>query len=348
MSNITDFYKDKYPAMRSDGNRILSFTDAAGEYEELKSGVLIHDLYYRDIVKLAGEEAFDFLHRISTNELNSLRDNEQKNTIFVNEKGRIIDRVTAFKFRDHALLLCNAGKGNMVEAWLERFIIMEDLVPKDISETYATLEVLGKQAESFLISLFGKAVELIDNKRFLHLSFEKINVVIAKIFYSENDYRFTVLLPAEDHDRFVEILLSNNTIFNVGMCGEEAYELFRINKITPAENELWDKFNPHEASLTSEISLTKGCFIGQEVIARLDTYDKVQKKLVKVKTDSKYDKLPVQLVDKDGNDAGWYTSQAAHEINGKYYGLAYIRKQYLEKDSTIYIDDEEDIILEIC
>ena len=63
--------------------------------------------------------------------------------------------------------------------------------------------------------------------------------------------------------------------------GTEACEALRVTLGVPAHgSELGDAYNPLEAGLMGAISFTKGCYIGQEVIARLDTYQKVQRRLV--------------------------------------------------------------------
>ncbi len=67
----------------------------------------------------------------------------------------------------------------------------------------------------------------------------------------------------------------------VPRMGFAAYETFRIARGIPdIGRELTNDFNPFEVGLRDAISMTKGCYIGQEVIARLDTYQKVKRKLV--------------------------------------------------------------------
>ena len=67
----------------------------------------------------------------------------------------------------------------------------------------------------------------------------------------------------------------------------ETFEAARIEAGVPAMgSELDERTIPHEAGIVSwTVSFTKGCYIGQEVVARLDTYDKVQRRLVRVVTD---------------------------------------------------------------
>jgi len=349
MNKIPQSIIDRYPNLVVEGLNIKVYSSMDEEYNALKKGVVIRDVSGKGVVKLAGEEAFDFIHRLSTNDIKDIKENERRNTIFTNDKGRFIDRVTVFRFRDHALLVGGVDKGALLSAWLDRYIIMEDLSVFDLTEHYSVFEIIGPQSESYLTALLGRAVDMMDNKRVIHLNFERINVIIAKIEVKENMFRYTLVVPADEHDNFLELLLNNNSIFDVKMCGENAYDLFRIENNIPGDTgELIDKFNPHEAGLINEVSFSKGCYIGQEVIARLDTYDKVQKKLVRVKSGVIFNNLPAQLVDSEGNDAGFLTSLAKTSFNGAFPGLAYVRNKFIENGAKLYIDDEAEILIEIC
>jgi folate-binding protein YgfZ len=85
------------------------------------------------------------------------------------------------------------------------------------------------------------------------------------------------------------------------MVGEKAFDYYRvINKVPKKPNEINDNFNPHEAGLIHEVSFTKGCYIGQEVIARLHTYDKVQKNIKKVRIENiEETATPVELFNEE-------------------------------------------------
>jgi aminomethyltransferase len=79
------------------------------------------------------------------------------------------------------------------------------------------------------------------------------------------------------------------------------------------------------------ISFTKGCYIGQEVIARLKTYDKVQKQLFGVCFDEKLDiDEQFTLYDEEENEVGFVTSTTFSYKFMKYIGLGIIRKSFLE------------------
>jgi len=120
--------------------------------------------------------------------------------------------------------------------------------------------------------------------------------------------------------------------FDFNFVGEDAWNLYRIEQGIPvAPYEINDKFNPHELNLLDMVSFTKGCYIGQEVIARLRTYDKVQKQLFGVVFDVQPDRdEQFTLYDDVENEVGYVTSTAFSYKLKKYIGLGIIRNSFLQ------------------
>ena len=86
-----------------------------------------------------------------------------------------------------------------------------------------------------------------------------------------------------------------------------------------------DDFNPLEAGLIGCIDFAKGCYIGQEVIARLDTYRKVQKYLVKLAFDPGVSVTQGTTLIQEGRAVGRVTSAASIPTTGDTVALAYVR-----------------------
>lgn len=141
--------------------------------------------------------------------------------------------------------------------------------------------------------------------------------------------------------RLADYIVSQETPFNIQLIGSEASEYYRIEKGFPGvPNELNDLYNPHELYLNKLINGTKGCYIGQEVIARLETYDKVQKKLVHVRFLENYNnevQLPAPLFDEASNEIGTLTSVNPELPGKKQLGLALIKKAYLQYGKEFHV-----------
>jgi len=117
----------------------------------------------------------------------------------------------------------------------------------------------------------------------------------------------------------------------------ELAEVLRIRLLLPrAPNELNDGFTPYDVGLTDLISFNKGCYVGQEVIARLSTYGKVRRGLAVVSFPEKLSlSVPATLANAAGEALGEITSLAEDQRLGRTFGLAVVKLDgFLETDKV--------------
>jgi folate-binding protein YgfZ len=326
-----------------DGRKIFKqFASTDDEICSLSDGVGLRDLSNRGILELEGKDVLDFFHRISTNSLKNVQANSVVQTIFTTEKGRIIDAATIINFDDRQLLVCSHAHVNKIRSWISKYIITDDVRINDPVGKYVLLELLGPQADSFMTLVSGNAVNEVGLNKFKSLSSEGVLFYITKLKDRNGKIKFWIWLNPDNAVRLVDYMLGNKGVFNFNLIGENAYKCYRISQGFPsAPNEINDSYNPHEANLTDLVSFTKGCYIGQEVIARLDTYDKVQKHLTGISFDEPVESnSQFNLYDEAGNEAGKITSTVYSKKCGKTIGLAYIKNAYLQEDTRLIAKDE--------
>ena len=148
--------------------------------------------------------------------------------------------------------------------------------------------------------------------------------------------RDRLITQIENSEKLLDYLLNHKSVFDLEMIGEDVFDRYRvINKVPKGGREISDKYNPHEANLSKEISFTKGCYIGQEVIARLETYDKVQKHLKKFLINSNNISLPAELLNADKEVACTITTLTQNLEQNKFEGLGYFGKSAIERNSEM-------------
>jgi folate-binding protein YgfZ len=117
----------------------------------------------------------------------------------------------------------------------------------------------------------------------------------------------------------------------------EAWDAYRITNGMPAMDREFGLFNnPLEARLTGAISDDKGCYTGQEVIARLQTYRKVQRQLMGVELSDAAN--PGDKLTADGKNVGELTS-VTDKLDGKVYGLALVTSAHATDGTTLTTPD---------
>jgi folate-binding protein YgfZ len=263
------------------------------------------DVSGRVVLRLVGADGLDFIQRISTNDIAALQLGQSKQTILTNEKGRIIDVVTVHRAAESRLMLLGQSKDSaQLIPWIEKYIIMEDIHVEDLTSSTAQYLIYDYKAE--------------DHVRFTSFSSPE-TIALSEEFGSLRLVR--VISPRELKGSAEEAL----SAMDLTHRPVEEFEEFRVtNGIPGALAELTPQYNPLEANLGTLISWTKGCYIGQEVIARLDTYKKVQRHLVTMSMSALPDGLPISFQNTEG-EAGVITSAATIAETGEIRGIGFLK-----------------------
>ena len=315
---------------------VKEFNGLEPELHSLFKGVGLKDSSAEGILELRGKDVLDFLHRITTNAVKDIPKGSSSDTIFTTEKGRIIDVSKILNFDAHQLVLCSAENKVKVIRWIEKYVIMDDVNVTDASGKYAVLDLIGPQADSFITLICGKSVNEIQPNSFKVINSEGVIFILLKFADKLGNNTYKIIADMEQGLDIVKYMIENKGPFDFNLIGEEAYNNYRIELGIPsAENELNDDFNPHEAGLRDLISFTKGCYIGQEVIARLDTYDKVQKHLMGVCSPVPFEGSELLLHSHENKEAGKITSTTYSNRLKKHIGLAYVRKNYQQEGNKL-------------
>lgn len=323
------------PEQRNGEAHFKSYSSVEEEYKILTQGVGFR-LLPSALLELQGKDVLDFLHRITTNDLKSLPDNQFAKTIFTNEKGRILDRVSVLNLGEKQLLIGSSGTQQKLFLWIQRYIIMDDVKVMNADGHYAVFEIFGPQAKSFMTLLCGSQCKELNKYEIRLLTVEDFSFFAIPNIGDQKEESFFVIATQTSAVKLIQYSLQNKGIFDFGLVGEEAYEIYRIEKGVLAEKELTDQYNPHEAKLLDEVSFTKGCYIGQEVIARLATYDKVQKFLCGfIFSESPAEQDEFVIVDEELNEVGLITSFVYSLSIRKTIGLGYLKKDYISENKTL-------------
>lgn len=262
------------------------------------------DVSGRAIVSLKGSESLDLLHRISTNDVQNVPLNGAIQTVFTNEKGRIVEVASILNRGEEEVLVVGQGTDStLLKDWIERFVIMEEIEVGALSDSlihFMLFELINTLERQDLGSINSEALMFVETLRSSNLTH-----IIAP-----RPCRAT--------------LEASLTEAGIQKCGYQVYDEHRILHGIPGfPGELSTSFNPLEAGLVSLVSFTKGCYVGQEVIARLDTYKKVQKRLVRFALDAMPLMLP-ETVLRQGQEWGTITSAKELTPHGC-RGIGYVK-----------------------
>lgn len=348
---LNDFYESLGAKSEIINNNkiIRSFSDIETETYLLHNGTALRDISNAGIVELRGKDVLEFLHRVSSNSTKNLAKENIVRTIFTSEKGRIIDLTTLINFDDYQLLICNSENQNKVMSWIDKYVITDDVQLSDKTGKYAFLELLGPQADSFMTLVCGNIINDIVPGTFRVVNNEGIIFFVVRLSNEDSKKKFWILADHNNGKQLIGFMLKHKGPFDFGLIGEDAYIAYRVEQGIPeAPDELNDNYNPHEARILDSVDFAKGCYIGQEVIARLETYDKVQKYLMGIVFDSEPDiNSNYILHDIENREAGNATTIVYSQKCQKFIGLAYVKKAFCIEGVELTAKNEKDSSIKV-
>ena len=300
-----------------------------------------------------GRDAMDLLHRMSTNDLLPL-DKASSGavlTFLTNEKGRIMDLITVVKnVSSDTMLITSAGKEETIVQWLDKFTIMEDARFDRATERTSQFLLCGPEAATILDNYGSGLAPVPGQANDAQIGSCPATLLRAPNFASAAWF----ILCAQENTQTVWNALSQDVLGQQGaVFTNELFELLRIeNGIPIAPNELNEKHNPLETPVAPEaVSFTKGCYIGQEVIARLDAQQKVQRHLVGLSFEGQMPAIGDRIIDSEipataplGNEIGEVTSLAESPKFGS-IGLGYVRGKYANPGTPLSVKTQNGDII---
>ena len=295
------------------------YADFASEYEAATTTVGVHDASYMGRLKATGEDGLDLLNRMSTNNVMDLRVGEGAVTILTTDRGRIIDVLGVVNQGDHVTLLTSPSRQQTVIEWLDKYTIMEDLTIENVTAETTMLALVGPDSETILglTSSHGPQDSLAAHS----VQLGEVDVLAIEQPLGTLS-RYWLITSPDDATRLWQHLTEAGAV----PLGWTAMEAARVNFGVPEFGpELGEPYNPLEAGLIGSVDFAKGCYIGQEVIARLDSYKKVQKYLVSLIFDAYATVSPGDELLQGGKQVGTVTSVAPEPSDGVLKGLGYVK-----------------------
>ena len=311
------------------------YSDLMTEYQAISTAAGLHDASYVGRLKASGEDALDLLNRLSTNNVIDLESGQGAPTILTTDRGRILDLIGVVNLGGYVLLVTSPGCQERVIEFLDKYTIMEDLMVEDITEDSTMFSVLGPTSGPALEAATGAGI---DHLAPYHSVPVEMGGVAATVICRPLGQlpSFDVLVSPEDASTAWDYLQAAG----LNPVGTEAVEIARIKNAVPAFGpEMGEPYNPLEAGLIGSIDFTKGCYIGQEVIARLDTYQRVQKYLVTLSFSPDAQVAEGSTLVRDGKQAGSVTSVTRLPDDGAGIGLAYVRKASAEVGVRLELEE---------
>ncbi|MBI2846872.1 MAG: aminomethyl transferase family protein [Chloroflexi bacterium] len=301
------------------------YSSIGDEYRAAKTSAVAMDRCCVGRLQVVGKDALDLLHRLTTNNLNLLKPGEGMSAALTSAKGRIVEHLVVYLGKRTVLLLTSPQNQEKVAKWIDHYTFIEDVKVEDVTDKCGMISLYGPLAPKVASEIAGQDIRQLPLHHYVSLGSDEWDLCFTRAEAIGGD-GFHIIANRQSLQELWR------TALKVGArpMGEAAFEILRVEYGIPVYGkELSEAVNPLEAHLNDSVSFNKGCYIGQEVIARLNTYKKVQKYLVGLLfLLLEQAPRPGSKLEIDGQEVGFLTSVAQKPGFQVTMALGYIRAKY--------------------
>jgi tRNA-modifying protein YgfZ len=298
-------------------------------YAAAYAGAALFDCADRGRIWMRDRDRAALLHRLSTNQIEGLRSGQGCETVLTTPIGRIIDLLSVFCLDDALLLVSSPGRGSAIFSHLRKNIFFNDkLKLEDASVSLGQLALYGPRADELLAGLGLPGAELPAHG-------------VATASWGNGPLYITATRPLGGGGRWLvgppaalETLAAALRAAGAQPLDAATYEVLRVEAGYGAYGrELSQEYIPLETGLWDAVSFSKGCYVGQEIIARMESRGRLAKALRGLRLSSAPElptplSMPLAKLAAADKEAGDLTSLVESPRYGL-IGLAYVRTAYL-------------------
>ena len=315
------------------GNNSVAITAA-------RNGVAVCDRSHWGLIQLSGADRLRYLHNQTTNTLQTRQPGEGCETVFVTSTARTMDLATAYCLEEHLWVLVSPQCRQPLMKWLDRYLFpMDQVTLTDLSPDYSIFSLMGPESDAIMEKL-GAADAV--KQALHHHQLRELNGVGVRVAQGSglSDQGYTLIVPTSEAQQLWQMLMD----LDVVPLGEQVWQHLRILHGRPEPDaELTEDYNPLEAGLWQTISFDKGCYIGQETIARLNTYKGVKQYLWGLRLSAAVS--PGTPITVEGNKIGILTSYT--EMEQPPFGLGYVRVKAGGAGLTVQVGEATAEVVEV-
>jgi folate-binding protein YgfZ len=315
------------------------FGDPAAEYQAARETAALFPLTWRGALRFVGPDRRTWLHGQVSNEVNGLPDGSWNEATVLNIQGHMVAMLRVLALPDALLADLPAAIAAPTAAHLDRYLIMERVEIEDASNELRLLSVQGPRAAEAVRAATGvAAAEVAPHTLVTEEGPGGAPLIVARATET-GESGFDLYVAAEVAPLIWDQLRA--AVRGVGgrAAGWEALNTLRVEAGIPWwGHELDSSIVPLEARLERAISLNKGCYVGQEIIARIDARGRVNNLLGGLRLTGDVLPEPGSEIHSEERKIGRVTTAVHSPAVGGPIALAFLRREWTEPGRTVWVE----------
>lgn len=308
---------------------------SATEYTAVRDGGAgVIDLSSRGRLLVSGSEAVMFLNGLITNDMKTLKLNSWMPAVFPNVQGRLIAAVRIIHRKDGFLIDTEHASLETITKLVGRFTLAGDFQVTELSTETAMISVQGRKAAEVVREALDETAATVARAEVATVPFENGKVTVIRATHSGED-GFDLFVDTNAAEHLYDSLIRAGA----SPFGDETAEVLRIEAGIPRFGIDMDETKVvTETNLDDSVSFTKGCYIGQEIIARIKYRGHVAKKLTGVLLEQNVAlESGAKIVSDDEKEIGSVTSATISPRLKQTIALVYVKYDYLAPGTKVKV-----------
>jgi folate-binding protein YgfZ len=300
-------------------------------YEKARLSCALFHLEDWAIFRLSGAETQDYLHRISTADIKGCGAGEARQTLFLNGDGRMVaDCAILCESSESYYPVCPASCKDGLAAQLDRFLFTEKVSVEDVSSAYYMAVMAGPKADNVAAQIS------------MQCGTAGVTCMVYKVSIAPAAQRSLVLVDMSGFQQVRGLIYEEVEAAGGVIADVDLYATFRIEEGLPIfGKDINEKTIPLEANLKRAISFTKGCFPGQEIVARINNLGHPANILVGLTLPETTETLVGRELSVSGKTVGRITSVCFSPALKSSLALGYVKWNFREPGQVVDIAGDE-------
>jgi folate-binding protein YgfZ len=313
------------------------WADPRAEEEFARKSVALVDKNYRAYLSFSGPDRVRYLNAILTNNIKDLSVRQGNVSLLLSPQGRILAEIETYALGDSLFCVSFAMIRERLIEWLDKYIIMDDVLLTDETQRYGTLAIEGPKAAAVAKELTG-----IDLSTLSELSRKETTVSSIPCWLAKRSPGGVggceFLAERETLANLWWVLSESVKKHGGGPMGYAALNAQRLAQGVPWFGyDFGEKQIPHEAGLeSSHISYTKGCYTGQEIVERVRSRGQVNRRRVDLIFEGAGIPASGETLTVDGKEVGFVTRAAIPSFLSHAIGMGYVHKDHNAPGSVLH------------
>jgi folate-binding protein YgfZ len=277
-SALIETFRSTGAALGGEPERVLTFGDVPAEYRAGVEGAAIFDATDREALEITGADAAVFLHRLLSNDVRKLEMGRSQRNLLLSAKGKVLfdfdlardDRGAEARF----VISTPPGRAKALAAALDMYLFAEKVKIADVTATHAPIDITGPRADEVVRKVIATSLPE-ETRAFVHADWNGPLTITRQSVAGSAGLRLDAG-PARAAELWRALVEAG-----AHPAGRIAHDSLRAEALSAEPLvDIDENVYPQEARLENAFSLEKGCYIGQEVVAKIDTYGGLNKRMV--------------------------------------------------------------------